>query len=141
MHIFIHFFILFIFIYALLILNIPQIAENSYIKMKLYLFTGIFVFEFVVILISKYVKRCVIDVGKIISDSLKTALLAVIGYSIYTDLIYSADPLVTKLDTPNGKKLVASIITIVFVFVGYLVGEIFSTKVPEINDCINKLYE
>jgi len=77
--------ILFVFVFALLMLNIPQLAENDHLSYKLYIFCGVFLFEFIVLTFKLIYHKQVIDIGKIVKESFQSSLLAVIGYSIWTD--------------------------------------------------------
>lgn len=140
MHLFIHLIMLFIFVYVLLLLNIPQIEENSYIKMKLYLFFGVFMFEFIVNIIIALFQRCVINISKISRNSLFSALVAVVGYSIYNDLIWSSNPLINDQASNTTKKLTITTIIIAFISLGYFIDIMFSNNVPGINDCLNNIY-
>lgn len=140
MHLFIHLVILFIFVYALLMLNIPQIEENSYIKMKMYLFFGVFVFEFIVNIIIALFQRCIINVGKIARDSLFSALVAIVGYSVYNDLIWSSNSLINDQVSNATKKLTITTIIIAFISLGYFMEIMFSNSIPGINDCLNNIY-
>ncbi|XWV26500.1 putative orfan [Tupanvirus soda lake] len=140
MHIFIHLIILFIFVFALLMLNIPQIERNNYIMMKLYIFVGIFIFEFIVTIILMLFRKCVIDVGKIAKSSLESALVAVVAYSIYNDLVWNSNPLVEGHDTETIQNLAITVIITAFIAFGYFLEVIFTDKVPGMNDCLNTIY-
>ena len=139
MRILVHIIILFIFVYVLLMINIPQIAQNDYIKMKIYIFGGIFIFEFIVALITTIFKKCLINIGKIIKNSLLTALICTIGYSIYNDLAWKSNPLVIN-QTTNVQNLTISIIIILFIIFGYFIEILLNNHVPGINDCLNTIY-
>jgi hypothetical protein len=140
MHLFIHLIILFIFVFVLLMLNIPQIAENSYIKMKLYIFVGIFIFEFIVTIIMTLYKKCIIDIGKIAKNSLQIALIAVVAYSICNDLEWNDNPLIANHDL-TAKNLAITVVITAFIVFGYFIEMIFTNGAPHINDCINNIYQ
>ena len=65
---------------------IINVEEDDYIKNKFLLFISIFFFQFVLIIISKIINNCKINIFNIANDSLRIALVGVIGLSIYTDL-------------------------------------------------------
>ena len=78
---------LFSFVMLLFSFEIPNISSDNYIKHKLFLFGTIFGFYYVLSLIRKVGKKnCTIDPYIMIKHSLKIALLAIIGYSIFIDL-------------------------------------------------------
>lgn len=129
--------ILFIFVFVLLMLNIPQIEGDQYIKQKLYIFFGVFLFEFIVNLFIAIYKKCIINLKKIAKDSLLTALIATIGYSVYNDLVWSKSSLIPEEDNITGRKLTATIIITLFVASGYLIEALFNTAVPKLNGFIN----
>jgi len=121
-------------------LNIPQIGDNNYIKMKLYIFTGIFIFEFMVTLITMIYKRCLINIGKIAQSSLQSALIAVVAYSIYNDLIWQSNPLVAGHNDKNMQKLAITIIITAFIALGYFIEIALTSTIPGANDCLNTIY-
>jgi hypothetical protein len=140
MHIFIHLIILFIYVFVLLTLNIPQIAHDDYIKMKLYIFVGIFIFEFIVTIILTLLKRCLINVGKIARNSLQSALIAVVAYSIYNDLVWSKNSLVTGQENSKRENFTITVMITTFIALGYFLEIILTDHIPGINDCLNTIY-
>ena len=101
---------------------------------------AIFVFEFIVTLIITLFKKCIINIGRIARDSLQSALIAVVGYSIYNDLQWSSSPLVEGHDKPNVQNLAITVIITAFIAFGYFIEIIFTDKVPGMNDCLNNIY-
>lgn len=140
MYIFINLIFLFIFVFVLLMINIPQIQHDENIKFKLYIFVGIFIFEFIFQLITIIYKSCVIDIGKIAKNSLQSALIAVIGYSIYTDLILSSSPIIPNQDSDKMKNFTITVLITVFIALGYFIDIAFTNTIPGVNDCLNKIY-
>jgi len=80
---------LFIFIYLLIMLyaRVPNIDDENFIKHKMYLFACIFLFDIVLQTMKRIKSKCIIKMGNVLFDSLKTATAGIIGYSIYTDLL------------------------------------------------------
>lgn len=140
MYLFIHIIILFIYVFALLMINIPQIANDDYIKMKLYIFVGIFIFEFIVTIIILLLKHCIINLGKVVRNSLQSALIAVVAYSIYNDLLWSNSPLVINLNNEKKQKLAITVIITAFIALGYFLEIALTNHVPTLNDCLNTIY-
>ena len=129
----IHLIILFIYVFALLTLNIPQIATDQYLKTKLYIFGGVFLFEFVVTLIVTIYKKCLVDVARIAKASLLAALVATVGYSIYTDIF--------TIEKPFAQNLSIAIVITASVAIGYLVDGLLTSASPGLNDCLNNIYQ
>lgn len=77
----------FIFMFLSLIIGVPGSSENNLLKNKLLLFCGFFVFQIVVNSITNTQKRCNSNISNLFNDSLFVALLSIIGYSIYIDLV------------------------------------------------------
>lgn len=117
MQIYIKLIILFIFTLTLLILNLPQLSDNDLFKRKIYIFCGLFIFEFVVSVLESFYKKMILNTKQIIKSSLETALLGVISYSLYTDLSDS-----TTMDMKQNIIISASITG--GVTVGYLINKI-----------------
>jgi len=133
MHDIIHSVVLFIFVLVLLMLNIPKIAQNDHIKFKLYLFIGISIFEFIVELMITLHHKQLVNIGKMIKNSLVVALVAVVAYSIYTDLSSNDDTIV--------RNLKISIIIIIFIVAARLFDKIILLISPKMNDCLNTIYK
>jgi hypothetical protein len=140
MHILIRLIILFIFIFSLLMLNIPNINPTNRIMMKLYIFMGIFIFEFVVRIIITIFHRCLIDIRKIIKNSLQIALIAVVAYSIYNDLVSLSKPLIMKHNDTNIQIFIITSMVVIFIAIGYFLETILTNISPGVNDCLNTIY-
>lgn len=121
-------------------LNIPGLENDDFIKQKLYIFTGVFMFEFIVSLISTVASQCIVDLGKIAKNSLLTALLATIAYSVYNDLIWSSNPWIADLNDSSTQNLAIAVLIIVFIAMGYFIDMLFTGISPNMNDCINTIY-
>jgi hypothetical protein len=140
MHIFIRLVILFIFVFALMMLNIPQIECDNFLKYKLYIFCGIFMFEFIIDIFLAIYKKCIIDINKIIINSLQSALIATVAYAVYNDLIWMSSPLIKGQDTILTQNLGISVIITLFMALGYFFEMIFVDITPGMNDCLNTIY-
>ena len=77
----------FIFMFLSLIIGVPGSSENNLLKNKLLLFSGFFVFQIVANSIMNTKNRCAPKLSNIFNDSFFVALLSIIGYSIYIDLV------------------------------------------------------
>ena len=140
MNIFIHLVTLFIFVYILLMLNIPHIDSNNHIMMKLYIFAGIFIFELVVALITTMYRKCIINIGKIFRNSLLAALIGVVAYSIYNDLVWKNSSLTAKHENAKIRNLIITILITAFIAIVYFMEIAVTNKTPGINDCLNNIY-
>lgn len=106
---------IFAFVIMLFALKMPSIEDDNYIRHKLFIFTGIFMFDFMLQTVKKLRSKCNIKTETILFNSLKTAMFGIIGYSLYTDLIHMED---TKdyfnlLEYSFSKKIVLVTIMIV----------------------------
>ena len=80
--------LVFIFGLILSLLNFAINLDNrDYIKDKFIIFFSIFLFQIIIMVISCIINKCVINMYKILNDSLNIALISVIGYSVYHDLV------------------------------------------------------
>ena len=140
MHILVHIIILFIFVFVLLLFNFPQLESNQHIKQKLYIFAGIFIFEFIISLIIAFYKKCIIDFRKIAKNSLQSALLGAIAYSVYNDLVWSNNPWIPLQNNDITKNLTISILITVFITMGYLFDYVLMGTAATVNDCLNTIY-
>lgn len=135
-----HIVFLFIFVLSMLMINMPQIAENDFIRMKLYLFVGIFLFEVLVVIFKNMYDRKIINIKNICRQALQTALLSVIAYSVYTDLTLIDFNLPDQNNTYIKNLTITSII-IFFVLISYFFDTVLSDIAPGINDELNILYK
>jgi hypothetical protein len=96
--------IFFIVIFLALLSGVFGKDHNNIIKNKLYLFTGIMIFQFILNLLAEYKKNDYdMDLNNIIGDSIEVATASVIGYSIYIDLLLM-DSTKTKMIPYIGSK-------------------------------------
>lgn len=124
MYIITHLFILFVFLVVTLMVNIPNINHDSGIKMKLYIFVSVFIFEIIIGISVVVYNECIIDLSKIFGSSLRTALVSVIGYSVYQDMIMNNNSFFHKLNNGFLKNITLSVIVIMFITINFIL-EIF----------------
>lgn len=108
--------ILFIYIFILLVINIPKLADNHYLGKKLYLFFGLFIFEFIVTTADAFYNKVTIETKKTVRSSLLTALVGTLSYSLYLD----------AWETPNmeidmKQDVITSAVVTIGVMVEYLI--------------------
>jgi hypothetical protein len=102
----------------------------------LYIFCGICIFElFYNICIGIHQKK-IVDSSQITKNSLQSGLIAVVAYSIYTDL--SCDQI--NINTPTKKNLAISGIIMFGIGLNYFAEKFFSKLSPKINDQLNIIY-
>lgn len=87
--IFIDSIVLFIFILVLMYLGYPEINNTNYLKQESIIFINIFWFYFIYQLLKKLKYNCSLIFNEFFMDCLQIAIYAIVGYSIYVDLIYS----------------------------------------------------
>ena len=98
MNILINFIIISLFILLILYIKLPLLTDDNVILNKFILFIGIFALEIIILSFDKISRDCsttniVKDCGcskkiiDIIKEAVKVALLSVIGYSIYIDIV------------------------------------------------------
>lgn len=117
-------------------INIGNLQSDQHILMKVYIFIGVFMLESIIALFSTLYKQCIVDVGKIIKDSLLSALVAVVAYSIYNDMISTS----SIYDNTYLQNLIISITIIILIGLSYLIDYLLNKHLPKINDCLNMIY-
>ena len=88
MNVIINIFFIFIFTFWVLFFRIPDIDNRNYLFHKLIIFVLLFVYQFSLLVLSKIKNKCKIDLLDVCGYSFETAIVGIIGYSIYTDLQY-----------------------------------------------------
>jgi len=140
MNIIIHLIIVFVFIFALLMLNIPQIQHDNHLQQKLYIFCGVFILDFIIALFIAIHRKQVINFGKIIRESLLSGVIAVSGYSVYTDLVWNGNSWVSGEQSVYQENINITIIVTAFLAAGYLFNMLVDHLSPTMNDCLNTIY-
>jgi len=70
-------------------LGYPEINNTNYLKQESIIFINIFWFYFIYQLLKKLKYNCSLIFNEFFMDCLQIAIYAIVGYSIYVDLIYS----------------------------------------------------
>ena len=76
---------LFLYIYSLLLFKIINIEDQNLFRHRFVLFLLIYPFTFIIYLIDRLVRGCTTDIYTLSLRSIQTALICIIGYSIYFD--------------------------------------------------------
>lgn len=116
MHFLYNFVLLSIFIYFIFYFQVPNISDKRYIYHKFLIFLLIFIFQFLLYIISDFSKR-EYSIKEIALKTIIISSAAVIGYSVFNDLVYSNIIDVTKCDYRVLSLNVTVIITIAILFV------------------------
>jgi len=127
--------LIFVFIYISLIIGVPGLEHANLIKDKLFLFTGIFIFQLLLKSIYKLRNRCKnIDIKNIIQESFLVAMLSVIGFSIYIDLLNMENTrsyIVSFLNNRNSHSFIISLVISSFILVSLIFDIIITGKKDE----------
>lgn len=89
MNVLLNFLIIFIFILLILALKLPNIGTNNVIMNKVYLYLGIFLLQVVVLTMDNINNKCKMTTRDILREASRNALVTVIGYSLYIDVLFS----------------------------------------------------
>lgn len=163
--------ILFIFVLSLLIMNIPNLDDNDNLSKKLYIFCGVFMFEFIISIATTLYNKKIIDIGKIVKYSLQSSLFAALGYSIWSDIntqnvnlpnssIQNNNEIPQNMEefsktVPNSSSginnanemnnvfdnLKLTTMITLLVASGYGIDHVFKENQACLNDCLNMIYE
>jgi len=109
-----------IFIYVALIVGVPGTTTDNVLRQKFFLFAGITIFQFLLHVVTQIRKNPEkrVKVNNMISDSVQTASAAVIGFSVYVDLVsmgWSKIMLEPYLGTRHKNSLIITLTIISFV--------------------------
>lgn len=135
---FIKIFIQFLFIAILISYNIPKIDRDNHINFGAYIFTGIFLFDFISGLFIRVYNQEVIDTEQIIRRSIQNGLAGVVGYAIYIDSISDNKEIADEIGKQN---LLLSIIVIIGVGINSAIDNALLSLSPEFNDRLDVLYK
>ena len=129
---------LFIFINILFFFSLPDINNDNYIFHKLLIFIGVFVFQFLIQVISNTYKGCFEAIDAVISTCLKVSIFAVFGYSLFVDakyMDYSKEFIENITEDQQMKILVISSSIVLFILLMKILEMIFSKTT---NSCTKK---
>ncbi len=127
--------LLFVFIYISLIIGVPGLEHANLIKDKIFLFCGIFIFQLLLKSIYKMRNKCKnIDIKSIIQESFFVAMLSVIGFSLYIDLLNMENTrpyIVSFIGNPNSHSFIISSIICSFILTSLVFNIIITGKKDE----------
>jgi hypothetical protein len=86
MNAFVNIFFIFLFMFVILCFKMPNIDDGNYLLHKFIIFVALFGFQFIILVMSKIKNKCKIVLTDVALTSIETAVIGVIGYSIYNDL-------------------------------------------------------
>lgn len=135
MNIFANIFFLFIFSFITFFFNLPNISDGRALLHKLIIFVATFIFQALLLIISKIRRGCKIEAENISKSAFETSLLSVIGYSIFTDLRNSNGDIGRniQLSNPNMQYVYASLCTTILLVIVQTVKIMFGHN---INACV-----
>jgi len=112
--------IMLIFIYVSLVVGVPGTNTDNILRQKFFLFAGITIFQFLLHVVTQIKKNPEkrVKVNDMISDSIQVASAAVIGFSVYVDLVtmeWSKIIIEPYLGTRSKNSLVISLTVISFI--------------------------
>lgn len=111
MNIFTNIFLISSFLIAVLVCRLINICDDKFVVHKMWLFGLIFAWQYVVLMLAKIKGKCRINFAEVSQLSAETAVIAIVGYSLYTDMGYN----ITDCDdTKKYIYLVAIIIGLMF---------------------------
>jgi hypothetical protein len=118
MNSFINIFFIFIFIFGMLFCKIPNVNNRNTIVHKVIIFGLLFIYQFSLLVISYIKNKCKIEFLEIFRYSVETAIVGVVGYSLFNDLKYSSGSGNSMMMDDKIKYLyIAMIISLLLVFV------------------------
>lgn len=130
----------FIFLFLSLIIGVPGSSQNNLLKNKLILFSGFFVFQVVINSIMSTQNKCKPKLSNIFNDSFFVALLSIIGYSFYLDLVSMRSTynfIYPYLRNYHLSSLLITIIIVSFIFFIKMFQIVFTGK----EECSRSNYE
>lgn len=134
---------LFIYLFSLFYFGIPNINNDNYLKHKLIIFINIFIFNYVIQLIKKIKNNCIVDPLELLYNSLYIGLVAIIGYTIYVDVItmsWSREYIINNFDSiandKTKKYATISLLIVITVVLIRMIGLLFKSSY---DSCIKKI--
>lgn len=102
-----------LFIFLSLIIGVPGTNKQDIFVNKIILFSGMFLFNVIIKIISNINSNCTTPLNKILIYSLSSSLVSVIGYSLFIDLSitsYTRDLFINLIQSPYKMSLAISLL-------------------------------
>jgi len=77
---------IFLFIYFLLMINIPDVNDDNVLMHKFIIFVSLFSFSLMLQIIEKIRNKKEIIIGEVFNEAFIVSILGVLGYTIYCDM-------------------------------------------------------
>ena len=128
----------FIFLNIMIYFKFPNINSDSYVQNKFMLFISVFLFQIAIAVMVNIKNNCKIVFKDIVQNSLMQAIFAVIGYSIYIDLMImgSTKEYMKNKINPAISPIIVSIVITFFMAAVKLAEMSFTNKFKD--SCIKQ---
>jgi len=123
----IYFIFLFIFVLAILFLNLPKLSPTDYLYQKIYVFVAVFFFDVVILIADGIYRGCVLDLKDIGQTALIDGLIAVIGIAVYQDIIKNNDQWIDA-SSPEHQKFMMTTVIVFFIVLKKFMGMLFDSS-------------
>lgn len=90
---------------------------DNQIMMKIYLFVIVFIFEFIINLLTKVSTKCIISNRQLVKESSRVALILIVAYCFLNDFLKHKDTYIGNLFDGKSPLLILPL----FLFVTYLI--------------------
>ena len=120
MHVLLNLLFLFIYVFLILQFKILDVLDGRQILHKFIIFISIFVFQFIILVISRILNGCVVNLKDIALNALLVAVAGVVGYSVYNDMIYMGTIKKYNIDKLNNTVLYLNITVIIIMFITFV---------------------
>jgi len=127
MNIIINLLLLFFFLIVSSFFNIPDYTNKRYLTQKALLFLIVFCIQFLILLIANILSKKVINIYDMALNCLQTALIAVLGYTLFLDTVTQYD--IRKNLEPMHLKLNITIMIVLFIALIKTIGILFTTPI------------
>ncbi len=120
MHVLLNLLFLFIYVFLILQFKILDVLDGRQILHKFIIFISIFIFQFIILVISRILNGCVVNLKDIALNALLVAVAGVVGYSVYNDMIYMGTIKKYNIDKLNNTVLYLNITVIIIMFITFV---------------------
>lgn len=118
MNLLINFIVIYLFVMIMIALKLPYISNENIIVNKLYLFIGVFLLQVVVLTANKLNQKCKASQKDTMKEAAQIALLSIVGYSLYIDIIIS--PKLKSKFISYTEKPMKNMLLISFIIAGFV---------------------
>ena len=114
---------IFVFVFIILHFGVVNISTTNIVAQKLYIFTAVTIFSWLMNSIKSIRRQCPLKVWDIISNGLIIGIFAYAGHTLFIDMLYIPETHAWIKNTRNNTYFTSNIMLIIFICTSIMIGK------------------